>query len=169
MDPRSLTETMYDELQKLARHQLGSPGSTDTLQPTALVHEAWLRLANLAIVGESGRRSFYALAGKVMRSVLVDHARRKQARKRDSGQRITLETGFGADEENDWIDVLSLHEALERLTLIDPELVQVVELRFFAGLSEEETADVLERSPRTVRRAWRTARTWLRREIADTE
>jgi len=157
--------TVYNELHALAARQLDDQRANHTLQPTALVHEAFLRIANLPEDGGRGRRQFFALAGKVMRSVLVDHARRRAAGKRQGGKRLDLTTGIsGLAKES--IDVLDLNDALERLGAVDAELVTIVELLFFAGMTAAEAAEVLGVSGRTVERGWRTARAWLRTALA---
>ncbi len=158
--------TVYTELHALAARQLEDQRNNHTLQPTALVHEAFLRIAKLASAGAEGRRQYYALAGKAMRSVLVDHARRRNALKR-GGQPLALDTGVVGPDGLPTLDVLVLHEALERLAELDPELVQIVELVFFSGLTEVEAANVLGVSDRTVRRGWRTAKAWLRQALGD--
>ena len=158
--------TVYNELHALAARQLEDQRANHTLQPTALVHEAFLRIAKLASAGAEGRRQYFALAGKAMRSVLVDHARRRNALKR-GGRPLTLDTGLAGPDGLAALDVLVLHEALERLGELDPELVEIVELVFFSGLTEVEAANVLGVSDRTVRRGWRTAKAWLRQALGD--
>jgi RNA polymerase sigma factor (TIGR02999 family) len=160
--PSWLTSTLYAELHGLAERQFAGASPGDTLQPTALVHEAWLRIEHLDGVRAAGRGQVFALAAKVMRSVLVDHARRRGAQKRDGGRRQELDTQLAMPERGDPIDVLSLDEALGRLDAMDPELARLVELKFFAGLPDDDVAAALEVSTRTVRRGWRTARAWLR-------
>lgn len=152
------SESLYAELHGLAAHQLRHQGS-HTLQPTALVHEAWLRLAR-AGTEVAERKRFFALAAKVMRTVLVDHARRRNAIKRDGGERLELTTGV-AGVPKPALDVLALHEAIEDLERLDGELARIVELLLFGGLTAGEAADALGVSSRTVERGWRTARAFL--------
>jgi len=159
-----LTTTVYRELHALAALQLADQRRGHTLQPTALVHEAYLRIARLNEPGAAGRKQFYALAGKVMRSVLVDHARRRQAQKRQGGQQVDLPTSI-AGPEGMPIDVLALNDAVERLQDLDPQLVQIVDLVLFAGMTAAEAGEVLEVSSRTVERGWRTARAFLRQAL----
>jgi len=165
-----LLPLLYGELRRLADIAMADERTGHTLQPTALVHEAWLRLMG----GEGaphaeGREHFLRLAARAMRNVLVDHARARSAQKR--GKRVEtdqLERIAGAFEERA-IDVLALHEALEKLTTLDDELAKLVELRFFGGLSIPETAKALGLSTATIERDWRTARAWLRTELPDGE
>ncbi len=164
-----LLEALYGELRELAGGILSSERAGHTLQPTALVREAWMRLT----VGEAprwqDRRHFVHTAARAMRRVLVDHARKRRAVKR--GQRVELapeivEDLLGAIEQRH-TDVLELHEALERLSAFDPELAELVELRFFAGLELAETARALDCSVSHVQRRWRLARAWLLRDLED--
>jgi RNA polymerase sigma factor (TIGR02999 family) len=156
---------LYDELRRLAAAQYGAPGSSPTLQPTALVHEVWLRLANAP--GEvRGREHFLAIAARAMRQVLVDHARRRDAHKRGGAfERVTLDERIGAHTDSEGIDFLALDEALGRLARIDERAAQGAELRLLAGLSSEEIALVQGVTPRTVQTDWRTANAWLTREL----
>jgi len=160
-----LLPILYDELRRLAQSYLSAERSGHTLQPTALVHEAYLRLVELDRLDWRGRAHFLGLAARVMRQVLVDHARRHRAAKRGGGRRVTLEDAKWVPEPRP-TDVLELEEALRELGEIDPQKSRIVELRFFGGLSVEETAEVLGVSPRTVKRGWRAARTWLSRELS---
>jgi RNA polymerase sigma factor (TIGR02999 family) len=163
-----LVPLVYAELRRIARMKLSAERSGHTLQATALVHEAWLRLMEQHGAGWQNRDQFFAIASQAMRRILVDHARRREAVKRGAGESM-------ADIEA-WADVLvspvpdaqlvALDEALERLAAMDERQAKVVELRFFGGLSVEETAAVLTLSPTTVKREWATARLWLFREIA---
>ena len=166
MTEQPFTTSVYRELHTLAALQLADQKPGHSLQPTALVHEAYLRIARLKEPGAAGRRQFYALAGKVMRSVLVDHARRRKAQKRQGGQQIELSTSVAGPEGRP-IDVLALNDAIERLHQLDPQLVQVVDLLLFAGMTAAEAADILEVSSRTVERGWRTARAFLRQALGD--
>lgn len=161
-DPGFLTTTIYRSLHELAAAQLRNR-RTPSLQPTALVHEAWLRIAKLSAVKGERRAQFFALAGKAMRSVVVDHARARGAQKRDGGRRADVDLGeTEAPEGMPAADVLALDEALARLEAVDPELVRVVDLMFFCGRTAAETAELLGTSDRTVERRWRFARAWLR-------
>ncbi len=161
-DERSDFDTaIYRELHDLAARQLADQRDDHTLQPTALVHEAYLRIARLPGGDERARGQFFALAGKAMRSVLVDHARRRAAAKRQGGQRIDLTTAIG-ELGRERIDVLDLDDALRRLADLDQELVAIVELLFFGGMTASEAGEALGVSSRTVERGWRTARAWLR-------
>lgn len=137
----------------------------DTLQATALVHEAYLRLVEDAQVLSRGRAYFFASAARAMRQILVDHARARSRDKRGGGVApVTLVTG-DAEVTSLGIDLLDLHRALEKLEELSPRQVRVVECRYFAGLDVEETAKALEMSPRTVKRDWQLARTWLYRRL----
>ena len=160
-----LLEIVYDELRKLARRQLRGERAGHTLQPTALVHEAYLRLARGREARWESRAHFFGAAARAMRQILVDHARRRRAGKRGGGaERVTLDTSVPG-EDGVAADVLDLHEALERLALNDPDLARLVELRFFAGLTLDETAETLGVSRRKVAKDWSVARLWLQREL----
>jgi RNA polymerase sigma factor (TIGR02999 family) len=161
-----LLPVLYGELHSLAERMMRDQRPGHTLQPTALINEAWLKLIG---VGEgaayANRAHFAGVAARAMRSVLVDHARRRQADKRGgSMERVALDDVVDLFAERA-PDLLALDEALERLTKMDEQLGRLVELRFFAGLSVEETAEILEISTPTVTRGWRVARMWLRREL----
>lgn len=159
-----LLPLVYAELRRQAERAMGAERADHTLQPTALVHEAYLRLIGTPTRWES-RGHFVRVAARAMRNILVDHARARRAQKRGEGHERTALDGVLATYEERQLDVLVLHEALERLLLLDEPLGRLVELRFFAGLSIEETARVLGSSPATVERHWRVARMWLRREL----
>ena len=139
-----------------------------TLQPTALVNEAYLRLIDQKRVAWQNRAHFFGVAAQLMRRILVDHARSRLAEKRGGGQRA-LSLGnvdeHPAGQDDNGVDILALHEALERLAALDPPQARIVELRYFSGLSIEETAESLGMSSSTVKREWKIARAWLRREI----
>jgi RNA polymerase sigma-70 factor (ECF subfamily) len=160
----SLLPLLHGELRAMAHAEMRRQGPGHTLQTTALLHEAWLKLtANVETF--EGRRHFLAVAAKAMRSVLVDHARGKAAEKRGGNRtRVPLEEGLAFSDETSDL-VLAVDEALGRLTEIDSDLARVAELRCFAGLSSADAALVLGVSKRTVERAWRTARAWLQREL----
>jgi RNA polymerase sigma factor (TIGR02999 family) len=171
-DRRALDDLMpvvYEELRLLARHYLRNEPSDHTLQSTALVHEAYVRLVGQKTPDWQGRTHFYGVAARLMRQILVDHARRRHADKR-GGNAITLTideriVGSGREE----VDLLALDEALNRLAEHSSQESQIVELRFFAGLSIDETAEVLGVSPATVKRGWTIARAWLFREMKGNE
>jgi RNA polymerase sigma factor (TIGR02999 family) len=164
-----LIPVVYQELRDLAAHYIRRERPDHTLQPTALVHEAYMRLAGH--VEQHGadwrdRAHFFGVAARVMRQVLVDHARAHQAAKRGSGQaRVTLSEGVRIVED-ETVDLLALDVALTRLASLDADQARLVELRFFAGLTVEETAEVVGRSSTSVKREWRAARAWLHRELS---
>ena len=161
-----LLRLVYAELRRIAARQLRHERIGQTLQPTALVHEAYLRLAHGPEVDWQSRSHFYRIAARAMRQVMVDAARRRGAVRRGGAwRRVTLEPGIVSDEAADH-DVLALHEALERLGQLDSSLEQLIELRFFSGLTLEETADTLGVSRRKAAKDWAAARLWLRRELA---
>lgn len=152
----------YAQLRQIADRHFGRGFGKVTLEPTALVHEAFLRLFDRERVEVRHRRHFFALASKVMRDLLVDHARRRAAQQRSDGaSRVTLREALAAPSGQHEVDVLDLHELLTKLEALDERQARVVELRFFAGLGNEETAAVLEVSLSTVEREWRSARAWL--------
>lgn len=160
-----LLPLVYDELRALARREMRRERSDHTLQPTALVHEAYLKLARLNRLEWRDRAHFFAAAAGTMRRVLVSHARRKRAEKRGGGAKdVPLENVVLAARERPE-DVLALDEALARLADLDSRQAQVVECRFFAGMSVPETAEALGISPATVKRDWTAARAWLNREL----
>ena len=150
---------LYTELRRIAARLLADQGRGHTLQPTALVHEAWLRLADQTQTSAADRMRFLRLAARAMRFVLVDHARARCADKRGGGRRVTLDLEQVALAPG--AGLLELDQALEQLTAVDPELARLVELRFFAGLSHAAVADTLGVSLRTVERQWRLARAFL--------
>jgi RNA polymerase sigma-70 factor, ECF subfamily len=162
-----LMPLVYGELKKLAASNLKSERGNHTLQPTALVHEAYLRLVGQRSVSWANRAHFYGIAAQMMRRVLVDHARRRQAAKRQPGT-LLVDVALADAPEGDpdrALELLSLDRALTELERLDPRQARVVELRFFAGLSVEETAEAAGVSTATVKREWRTARAFLRHEI----
>jgi RNA polymerase sigma factor (TIGR02999 family) len=162
-----LLEAVYGELRRLARARLRRERGEHTLSPTALVHEAYLRLIDQQRVQWQGRAHFFAVAARLMRRILVDHARAHQAvKRRNPGIRVPSPDAEAGPVPRD-PDVLALDEALDRLAAIDRRQSDMVELRFFAGLNIEETAAVLEVSPVTVKRDWALARAWLYRELRD--
>jgi len=156
-----LVALVYDELRRVARARLRANDPNHTLQPTALVHEAYLRLMGADAAVPQNRTHLFALAARVMRQVLVDHARKKNARKRGGGTTtISLSDGTPAPQHS-IIDVLALDEALTDLAALDHRLCRVVEMKCFTGLSIEETADALTVSTATVERDWAVAKAWL--------
>ena len=161
-----LLPLVYDELRRVARARLRDERPSHTLQATALVHEAYLRLIGPGAVTPRSRTQLFAMAARLMRQILVDHARKKQALKRGGdATNITLhDTTPGAEIK--LVDVLALEEALTELTALDPRLCQVVELKFFAGLTIDETAEALTVSPATVERDWTVAKAWLHQRLS---
>jgi RNA polymerase sigma-70 factor, ECF subfamily len=156
-----LVPLLYDELCALAHRHLARERGNDTLQTTALVHEAYLKLVDDTAVTRRGRAYFFAAAARAMRQVLVDHARRRNAGKRGGGARI-LSLDEGQVAVDDFAgELLDLDLALEQLAELNPRHARVVECRFFAGMSVEETAQALDVSPRTVKYDWALARAWL--------
>jgi RNA polymerase sigma factor (TIGR02999 family) len=161
-----LLPLVYDELRRLAQSYLRRENVGHTLQSTALVHEAYLRLVDQRDVNWQNRSHFFGIAAQMMRRVLVDHARAHNAAKRGSGGiKVTLDEGLLAAEQRD-VNVIALDEALTKLAEIDPQQTRIVELRFFAGLSIEETAELLKISPATVKRDWAMAKAWLYGEMS---
>ena len=161
-----LYSAVYDELRRRAERMM-SGGEESLLQPTAVVNEAWIKLAAGEGADWNSRGHFLGFAAKAMRSILVDHARGRNTRKRGaSAKRIELDEAVRIYETRA-IDLLALDQALERLEEIDGELARLVELRFFGGLTISETARVMEVSTPTIERGWRTARSWLRTELGD--
>lgn len=165
---RRLFQIVYDELRTIASGLLGGDRTVDTLHPTALVHEAYLRLIGHDRGDWNSRAHFLAVAAKAMRQIIVDHARRRQAAKR-GGQwrRVTLTEAaekHGRKTSSD-VDLLALDEALTKLGQLNERQCRIVELRYLAGLSVEQTALVMEVSQRTVKLDWRMARAWLNREL----
>lgn len=160
-----LTPVLYEELRRMAVRFFRDENQRHTLQPTALVHEVYLRLAAQQTVQWANREHVLAVASNAMRRVLVDHARRRTADKRGGGE-PALPLELIPEQGSTWdVDFLALDEALDRLEQDDPIKRQVVELRFFGGLTVEETAHELGISPRSVKRHWSVARAWLFREI----
>jgi RNA polymerase sigma factor (TIGR02999 family) len=157
----TLIPLVYDELRRVARRNIARQRGNHTLQATVLVHEAYLRLANRKQAQWQDRTHFFALAAQMMRQILVDHARERNAAKRGGGiLTVPLNDDAGAAEALN-LDLISLDAALKRLAELDPRQSQLVDLRFFGGLSIEEAAEVIEVSPATAKREWATARVWL--------
>lgn len=165
-----LMSLLYDEFRRLAARYLHRERADITLQPTALVHEAFLRLVNQEDVDWQGRSHFFAIGAQAMRRILVDHARRKQSEKHGGGRhRIELDDQMTISKKRDE-DLLAIDDALDVLSQIDPRQAKIVELRFFGGLTVAEVAEVLGVSKRTVESEWTMVRAWLRRELSgDTE
>jgi RNA polymerase sigma-70 factor (ECF subfamily) len=164
-----LLAAVYAELHSQAARAMRREAVDHTLQATALVHEAYLRLIDQRRIQWKNRAQFFGVAAQLMRRILVDHARGRDAAKRGGGiATITLENVDAADRStDDAVDVLALHDAIERLAALDPDQARVVELRYFGGMSIEETAEVMEISPATVKREWAVARAWLKRELGN--
>lgn len=163
-----LLPLIYADLRRAAEGLLRRERPGHTFQPTDLVHEGYLKLLGDGAPDAENRRHFIAVAARAMRQVLVDHARRRGAAKRGAGQADVRLTNADVRFEVDLAEMVALDDALERLGARNPRLPRVVELRFFAGLSEEETASVLGVTSRTVQRDWATARAWLHKELAGT-
>ena len=159
-----LTPIVYDELHRLAQRYMKRERPGHSLQTTALVNEAYMRLVDYKRMRWQNRAHFFAVSAQLMRRILVEHARRHNLKRGGGVQHVSLEEAavVGGDED---VDLLALDDAMNGLARIDPRKVQVVEMRFFGGLSVEETAQVLKVSTVTVKRDWRAARAWLYREL----
>ena len=162
-----LMERVQGELRRLAASYMRRERGGQTLQPTAVVNEAYIRLLPQRGVSWENRAHFFGIAAKMMRRVLVDHARRRNAAKRDAGpgEPVSISGVPSPAREADEVDVLALHDALSKLADVDPRQSEIVEMRFFAGLTVEEIAEVLDISPATVKREWATAKMWLKRQM----
>ncbi len=169
----ALIPVVYAELRQQARRAMRRESAGHTLQATALVHEAFLRLVDQRRVEWRNRAQFFGVAAELMRRILVDHARSRLAEKRGGGAHAATLDELDAIDASDAaagvsrVDLLALHDALGRLAELDAEQARLVELRYFGGLTIDETAEVLGISPATVKREWSVARAWLRRELAD--
>ena len=162
----SLLPLVYQELRRLAAGYLRREKPGQTLQPTALVHEAYLKLLKDRPERWQNRAHFCAIAAHAMRQILIERARARDALKRGGGQpRVTFDEGLPAAAPGQSIDMLALDAALDRLAALDPGQARIVELRFFGGLSIEETAEAMNISPATVKRHWAAARAWLAKEL----
>ena len=161
----ALLSIVYDELRKIAAQYLRKENSGHTLQPTALVHEAYMKLIDISDINWQDRAHFFAVSANVMRHILVDHARAKLADKRGGdSERIALEDAISLSNEPN-VDVLAVDQALKELAEFDEQQSRIVELRFFGGLTIEETAHVVGISPATVKREWAMAKAWLHRKL----
>ena len=161
-----LMPLIYEELRRLAHHYMRRERPGHTLQTTALVDEAYVRLVNRQRVHWQNRAHFFAIAAHLMRTILVDHARSHAYAKRGGGARkVPLDEAMVISQERA-AEVVALDDALEQLTRIDPRQSRIVEMRFFAGLTIEETAEVLSLSPATIKREWSTAKAWLYHELS---
>jgi RNA polymerase sigma factor (TIGR02999 family) len=168
----ALVPLVYDELHRLADRALQRENPGHTLQPTALVHEAFLVLVGQRSANWRNRTHFYRMAARLMRRILVDHARRRLAAKRGGGLRVTLDDSLNSGEDRfdeRLLDVIAIEDAMTRLEALDARPARVVELRFFAGFDVEETARALEVSTASVVRDWAFARAFLKRELATGE
>jgi RNA polymerase sigma factor (TIGR02999 family) len=165
---QALLAVAYRELHRLAQHHLRGERPDHTLQSTALVHEAYLRLVKPGSLQLQSRAHFFALASQLMREILVDHARSRNAGKRDGGARLTLDEAAELSKSKG-VDLLALDDALNELSRMSTRQSRIVELRFFGGLSIEETAEFLGVSSATVEREWAAARAWLYRQISRME
>ena len=162
-----LMPLVYGELRRLAAAYLRRERSNHTLQGTALVHEAFLRMVNQQDVQWKNRAHFYGIAAQMIRRILVDYARSQHAEKRGAGAvKLELDEAMAVAQTNSEVDLLGLNDSLDRLAQLDERQSRVVELRFFAGLSIEETAEVLHLSPASIKREWQTARAWLFRDMS---
>jgi RNA polymerase sigma factor (TIGR02999 family) len=161
-----LIPLVYAELRRVARARLRHEAPNHTLQTTALVHEAYVRLAGLERMTLRDRTHFFAMAARLMREILVDHARRRDARKRGGGITLIGLDDVVASAESAIVDVLALDQALTELSALDERLCRVVELRYFAGLNIAETADALDVSSATVERDWTVSKAWLLQRLS---
>ena len=164
---RALVPLVYADLRKLAHYHLRLQHPDHTLQTTALVHEAYLRLAKQEKMQFAKRAHFFAVSARLMRQILGDHDRSQRAAKRDVGLKLALDEAIAPGPLRE-VNLVILDDALQELSRLDPRQGQIVELRFFGGLSIEETSQVLGVSPATVKREWTTARIWLRKQVART-
>jgi RNA polymerase sigma factor (TIGR02999 family) len=165
---RALLPIVYNELRHVAHRYLQKERPGHTLQSTALVHEAYLRLIKQGEQQFENREHFFAICAQLMRQILVEYARSQRAAKRDGGQRLTLDEAVVPAKLRS-VDLVALDDALTGLAKLDPQLSRIVELRFFGGLSIEETSRMLGISPATTKREWATARVWLHHEISRTD
>jgi RNA polymerase sigma factor (TIGR02999 family) len=164
-----LLPLIYAELRRIASRQLRHERAGHTLQPTALVHEVYLRLVDQRQASWQNRAHFFGVAARIMRRILVDHARRHTAGKRGGGLRNVSIDEAHEVQAPDGLPIVALDEAVSRLEKLDTDLARIVELRAFGGLTIEEAAHVLDVSPSTAKRSWRTATAWLKRELGPEE
>lgn len=164
-----LMALVYDELRRLAGREMAKERKGHTLQPTALVHEAYLRLVGSGEKRWEGRVHFFRAAAQAMRRILVESARRRLTQKHGAGKIVPLSDGDAVTDPSESEELLALHESLERLEKTDPRKADVVSLRYFAGLSIEDTAAALNVTPRTVTRDWTAAKAWLLRDMTHDE
>jgi RNA polymerase sigma factor (TIGR02999 family) len=160
---RTVIPLVYDELRRVAHHYLQNERPGHTLQSTALVHEAYLRLEKQGAAEFKNREHFLAICAQLMRQILVEYARGRNAAKRDGGFRLTLDDALAFKVQS--VDMVALDDALNELAKLDQQQSRIVELRFFGGLSIEETSRALNLSPMTVKRHWATARLWLHHQM----
>jgi RNA polymerase sigma factor (TIGR02999 family) len=165
---RRLLPSVYNELRRVAHFHLRKERPDHTLQSTALVHETYLRLIKQDPIRFENREHFFAVAAHMMRQILVDYARQRNAAKRDRRYALTLDDAVVFQRARS-VDLVALDQALDELAQLDPQQCRIVELRFFTGLSIEETSRALGISPATVKRDWATARVWLHREMSGAE
>jgi RNA polymerase sigma factor (TIGR02999 family) len=165
---QALIPLVYQELRHIAQHHLSQERSDHTLQSTALVHEAYLRLMKQGAADIENRGHFLAVASRLMRQILVDHARAHRAAKRGGGLKLELDDDM-AFQQGPNVDLIVLDRALNELARLDPQQSRIVEMRFFGGLSIEQTAEIIGVSRTTIKREWSTARAWLRREVGRTK
>lgn len=163
----SLVSLLYNELRQMAAAYLNREPAAHTLQPTALVHEVFLKLVDQSQVNWKGRTHFLAVSAQAMRRILVDHARRRGRTKRGGDRKRVILDDEAMLSPREVDDILAVDEALERLAKVDERQAKVVELRFFGGLTVQETADALGVSKRTIENEWKFARAWLRREFSE--
>lgn len=165
-----LLREVYAELHNIASRVMRREFQGNSLQPTALINEAYLRLIGDRKISFESRAHFFYAAARTMRRIVIDHARRKLTQRRDGGDRIEfedIEYSLGDSKTNSSPeDLLSIHESLDRLAELDPRQARIVELRFFAGLGVEETAELLNLSPKTIKREWSLARAWFQQRLA---
>ena len=160
-----LMPVVYDELRRLAQHYLSRERAGHTLQTTALVHEAYLRLVDQKAVDWQNRAQFFGIAAQMMRRILINHARERNAQKRQGyATKVSLDEAVSLFESRE-VDLVALDEALDKLAALDAQQAQIVELRFFGGLTIEEAAEVMAISPATTKREWEAAKLWLRRQL----